>query len=177
MGITEILWRIWLFSANQIKSSESFSKQPTQLIVELNSSLRQIIDSQHLFSATQHAVLTWIIQFQEDVPKACSNVLIIKIKDYQWKKYFQLHNLITFAEICLEIQIRRRFECVIGKDRNHRCRIWRSPVKKVVGIHWLQQPSRQQGLFSSFIIYDLWDHDYHLIIYLNTCLSSYLLLT
>ena len=43
MGITEILRRIWLFSANKTKSSESFSKQPTQLIVELNSSLRHII--------------------------------------------------------------------------------------------------------------------------------------
>ena len=43
MGITEILRRIWLFSANKIRSSESFSKQPTQLIHELNSSLRQII--------------------------------------------------------------------------------------------------------------------------------------
>ena len=48
MGITEILRRIWLFSANKIKSSESFSKQPTQLIIELNSSLRQIIDSKVL---------------------------------------------------------------------------------------------------------------------------------
>ena len=44
MGITEILWRIWLFSANEIKKiSESFSKQPTQLTIELNSSLRNII--------------------------------------------------------------------------------------------------------------------------------------
>ena len=43
MGITEILRRIWLFSANKIKSSESFSKQPTQPIVELNSSLGHII--------------------------------------------------------------------------------------------------------------------------------------
>ena len=33
MGITEILRRIWLFSANKIKSSEYFSKQPTQLII------------------------------------------------------------------------------------------------------------------------------------------------
>ena len=46
MGITEILRRIWLFSANKIKSSESFSKQPTQLIVELNSSLQHIIVTQ-----------------------------------------------------------------------------------------------------------------------------------
>ena len=38
---TEILRRIWLFSANKIKSSESVGKQPTQLIVQLNSSLRQ----------------------------------------------------------------------------------------------------------------------------------------
>ena len=45
MGITEILRKIWPFSASKMKSSESFSKQPTQLIVELNSSLRQIIDS------------------------------------------------------------------------------------------------------------------------------------
>ena len=43
MGITEILRGIWLFSENKIKSSESGSKQPTQLIVELNSSLRHII--------------------------------------------------------------------------------------------------------------------------------------
>jgi len=39
MGI--MLKTIWLFSANKIKSSESISKQPTQLIVELNSSLWQ----------------------------------------------------------------------------------------------------------------------------------------
>jgi hypothetical protein len=43
MGITEILRRICLFSENDIKSSESFGKQPIQLIVELNSSLRHII--------------------------------------------------------------------------------------------------------------------------------------
>ena len=43
MGITEILSRIWLFSANKIKSSDFFSKQPTQLIVQLNSSLPHII--------------------------------------------------------------------------------------------------------------------------------------
>ena len=43
MGITEILRKIWLFSANKINSAESFSKQPTQLINELNSSLRRII--------------------------------------------------------------------------------------------------------------------------------------
>ena len=37
MGITEILRRIWLFSANKIKSSESFSEQlihrRTQLMI------------------------------------------------------------------------------------------------------------------------------------------------
>ena len=43
LGITEILRRIWLFSANKIKSSEYFSKELTQLIVELNSSLQHII--------------------------------------------------------------------------------------------------------------------------------------
>ena len=43
MGITEILRRIWLLSANKVKISESVSKHPNQLIVELNSSLRHII--------------------------------------------------------------------------------------------------------------------------------------
>ena len=33
MGITEIFRRIWLFIANKIEISESFSKQPTQLII------------------------------------------------------------------------------------------------------------------------------------------------
>ena len=33
MGITEILRKIWQFSANEIKSSESVNKQPTQLII------------------------------------------------------------------------------------------------------------------------------------------------
>ena len=32
MEITEIFRRIWLFSANKIKSSEFFSKQPTLLM-------------------------------------------------------------------------------------------------------------------------------------------------
>ena len=36
MGITEILRRIWLFPANKIKSSESGSKQPTQLIIAVH---------------------------------------------------------------------------------------------------------------------------------------------
>ena len=36
IGITEILRIIWLFSVNKIKSSESFSKQPTQLTIKLN---------------------------------------------------------------------------------------------------------------------------------------------
>ena len=31
MGITEILRRIWLFSANKIKRSEAVRKQPSQL--------------------------------------------------------------------------------------------------------------------------------------------------
>ena len=38
-----IFRRIWLNSANKIKTSESVSKQSSQLNLELNSSLRQII--------------------------------------------------------------------------------------------------------------------------------------
>ena len=36
MGITDMLRRIWLFSANKMKISESVSKQPTQLIIVAN---------------------------------------------------------------------------------------------------------------------------------------------
>ena len=57
MGITEILRRIWLFSANKIKSCECFSKQPTQVIVELNSSLRHII-------VTLGAIKYWMLTYQ-----------------------------------------------------------------------------------------------------------------
>ena len=55
MGIIEILRRIWLFSANNIKSSESFSKQPTQLVMELNSSLWHIVVT--LLSSQEHTAL------------------------------------------------------------------------------------------------------------------------
>ena len=39
----EILWRIWLISANKIKTSEYVSKQSSQLKLKLDSSLWQII--------------------------------------------------------------------------------------------------------------------------------------
>ena len=57
MGITEFFKRIWPFSANEIKSSESVSKQPTQLIIKLNSSLQQIIDSLALGPAEHRAMI------------------------------------------------------------------------------------------------------------------------
>ena len=45
MGIKLFLRRIWLISANKIKTSESVCKESSQLKLELNSSLRQIIDT------------------------------------------------------------------------------------------------------------------------------------
>ena len=66
MGITEILRRIWLFSANKIKSSESFSKQPTQLIIKLNLSLWHKIVTKHecLLSPVRGWIATseWVYQ-------------------------------------------------------------------------------------------------------------------
>ena len=56
MGITEILRRVWLFSANKIMSSESVIKQITQVIVKLNLSLWQKlgthVKTQRLMSMT-----------------------------------------------------------------------------------------------------------------------------
>jgi hypothetical protein len=65
MGITEILRKICLFSANEIKSSESFYKQPTQLIVELNSLLRHlIVTMQFSIKIKQH--LIQLVQNQQN---------------------------------------------------------------------------------------------------------------
>ena len=64
MGITEILRRIWLFSANKIKSSESVSKQPTQLIVELKSSLLHIIVTQDVFIETIILIIKFLAMSQ-----------------------------------------------------------------------------------------------------------------
>ena len=62
LGIEEILRRIWLFSTNKIKSSESGSKQPTQLIVELNSSLRHIIVSKVMLNINlNYNINSWIL--------------------------------------------------------------------------------------------------------------------
>ena len=63
MAITEILRRIWLFSANKIKSSESFSKQPIQLIANLNSSLRHIIVT-NAFSRKNRKMITIFLIFR-----------------------------------------------------------------------------------------------------------------
>ena len=73
MGITEVLRRIWLFSANKIKSSESFSKQPTQLIIKLNSSLRHIIVTLFLM----HSVLkqTQISLALTNTPKGLNHTI------------------------------------------------------------------------------------------------------
>ena len=61
LGITETLRNIWLFSTNKIKSSESLSKQPTQLNFELNSLLRHIIVTQAL-TTLRCALLTKRLQ-------------------------------------------------------------------------------------------------------------------
>ena len=60
MGITESLRRIWLFSANKTKSSESVGNQPTQLIVEHNSSLWQKLGIQKSSNENQSRNQTWL---------------------------------------------------------------------------------------------------------------------
>ena len=89
MGITEILRRIWLFSANKIKSSESVSKQPTQLIVELNSSLRHIIVTLVLFvlsGPNYSTVYSFLVCHFSDLTK-----LVERDREnlYFWEKAFE----------------------------------------------------------------------------------------
>ena len=64
IGTTEILRRICLFSANKMKSSEYFSKQPNQLIVELNSSLQHIIVTKLRNPNLRLSKQTWIVEGQ-----------------------------------------------------------------------------------------------------------------
>ena len=72
MGKTEILNRIWLLSANKIKSSESVSKQPTQVIVELNTSLRYKIVTIVDVSRQQSYVLIWFALLFRSIIKEMS---------------------------------------------------------------------------------------------------------
>ena len=54
MKIKEILRRIWLLSANNIKPSESMCKQSIQVKLELNSALWQIIAAKILIATPSH---------------------------------------------------------------------------------------------------------------------------
>ena len=63
MGITETLRKIWLFDANKMKSSESGSKQPTQIIFKLNSSLRHIIVTLNLCSGQNYTTGFWWLRW------------------------------------------------------------------------------------------------------------------
>ena len=66
MGLTEILTRIFLFSANKIKMSESFSEQPTQLIIELNSSLLHIIVTQVFGQILVMRTQNFLVYFEKE---------------------------------------------------------------------------------------------------------------
>ena len=93
MGITELLRRIWLFSANKTKSSESFCKQPTQLIVELNSSLRHIIVT--LLSCLITTVLAFET-FPNDSSLVTSYTATIRLACFQTS--FKISWYISFPE-------------------------------------------------------------------------------
>ena len=69
MGIKEILRRIWLFSVNKIRTSESVSKQPSQLKHKLE-----------LNSAPWHIIATKSITCSINIP---STILILTPLDFQ----------------------------------------------------------------------------------------------
>ena len=104
MGIREILRRIWLFSANKLKSSESCSKQPTQLIVDLNSTLRHIIVTKKYSGKPCRGLLWLIIMCLHDSSKlysarqncAVRNIYNRRAK-HQMKNMLKTFNIINFA--------------------------------------------------------------------------------
>ena len=115
--ITEILRRIWLFSANKIKSSESFSKQPTQLIVELNSSLRHIIVTYGLYkigiNVYDQFCWPWITQLWTTL------ALMLKAQNFQfWKVWIGtmlIYQLYQLKWIMLETYLKAQYIYVDSK--------------------------------------------------------------
>ena len=69
-GNDKILRRIWLFCANKMKSSESGGKQPTQLIVELNSSLWHIIVTVYIADSSNRGEITEFDFIRWEIPKS-----------------------------------------------------------------------------------------------------------
>ena len=95
MGITEILRRIWLFSANKIKISESVSKQPTQLIVQLNSSLRHIIVT-FITSPKSSTVPAIVLSYDFSIVIIVDNILLrgfVIYPVYVFPTFLIIHNL------------------------------------------------------------------------------------
>ena len=118
MGITEILKRIWLFSANKIKSSESFSKQPTQLIVELNSSLQQKLGTlESLKHNMKNCVKTrdWWLTFDELVISITVGYFQ-ELKSSKRKKVLEANEYLSFHLFYLAVPLQ-------GKQRS-RMRDW-----------------------------------------------------
>ena len=64
MGIKEVLRRIWLISANKIKTSESVSKQSSQLIIVTDNCSTEV---KAQFKACQkYYDSSWIIQYKRN---------------------------------------------------------------------------------------------------------------
>ena len=137
MGITEILRRIWLFSANKIKSSESFSKQPTQIIVDLNSSLWHIIVTKKYSGKPCRGLLWLIIMCLHDSSKlysarqncAVRNIYNRRAK-HLMKNMLKTFNIINFAAFfrvdflfCIEVWIEK-----VGGDNEKALKLDNSTV-------------------------------------------------
>ena len=118
MGVTDILRKMWLFSANKIKSSKSFSKQPTQLILNLNWSMRHIIVTKKYSGKPCRGLLWLIIMCLHDSSKlysarqncAVRNIYNRRAK-HQMKNMLKTFNIINFAAffrldflLCIEVE-------------------------------------------------------------------------
>ena len=96
--------RIWLFSANKIKSS--FSKQPTQLIVVLNSSLRHIVVT--LVFAFKHAE-------DSDLLTQC-----LSNQAWPWPRLFSVHRSAKVFAFCKLLHWARNSHRSFPVDRKSR---------------------------------------------------------
>ena len=138
MNVEIILRRIWLFSANKIKESESFSKQPTQFIGELNSSLPHIIVSINSEKLTQNS--RKLTQWQ--LPVIGSLVATKNKLECQSRSFCHYHYLETAAQRLFQMsKIRQKLVYWMGFHDLHNFRfrllhfIFKKLAKTVAGSH------------------------------------------
>ena len=145
----------------KIKSSESCSKQPTQLIVDLNSSLRHIIVTKKYSGIPCRGLLWLIIMCLHDSSKlysarqncAVRNIYNRRAK-HQMKNMLKTFNIINFAAffrvdllLCIEVEKEK-----VGLENEKALKLFS------IGVQWKTSKAGQRNNLLIFILISLQKH-------------------